>query len=318
MKPLVSVIITAYNAGGFLDTSIASALSQSLENLEVIVVDDGSTDDTPDRLKSWSDPRLRVIRQANQGIAAAYNTGIRAAQGSYIGFLDADDAWLPDKLSHHLRFLDVHPELDATFSWVRVIDGCGREVHVPRPHWRGAVSFSQLLVDFTIRTMSTVVMRRTAAVEAGLFDSRFVRCVDFEFLLRVALLRPDNFHAVPEELSLYRRHDTQRTRDWRLMRDGWNQVVASVRPRARAETARVENLAASNMHRYYASLAYENGSFRDALQLMLLAFALCPGAFLGDLRNWKMGAAVLAGLILPQHALFALERLAGFERSSHA
>src|SRR5580693_10799022 len=98
MQPLVSVVIPAYNAGAFIDGSVGSALKQSAGDLEVIVVNDGSTDDTPDRLLAWNDPRLSVITQANLGLASALNAGIRAARGTYIGFLDADDLWLPHKL----------------------------------------------------------------------------------------------------------------------------------------------------------------------------------------------------------------------------
>jgi len=142
-----------------------------------------------------------------------------------------------------------------------------------------------------------------------------VRCVDVEFLLRVALLRPNNLHAIPRVLSLYRRHDGQRTRDWRRMRDGWHQVFTSIQLRAPEQTAAVKPLASSNMHRYFASLAYENGEFADALHLIKLSYSLSPSAFLRDTRNWEMGAAALAGIALPKPLLFAIERLAGSDRS---
>jgi glycosyltransferase involved in cell wall biosynthesis len=318
MKPLVSVIIPAYNAGGFIEASAGSVLGQSFGDLEAIVVDDGSTDDTVDRLKAWTDPRLRVITQANQGTVAAYNAGIRASQGDYLGFLDADDVWLPEKLARHVRFLEEHPEIDVTFSWVRAIDGRGLPVPIACPRWRGAVSFPQLLADYMVRTMSAVVMRRAAAEEAGMFDSKFLRCVDVEFLLRAALLRPNNFHAIPEVLCLYRRHDSQRTHDWRLMRDGWEQVLRSIRLRAPAEVAGAEKLASSNMYRYFASLAYESGNFREALGLVRQSFTAYPSAFLLDGRNWKASAAVAAGVILPKRILFAFEKMAGFDRQKDA
>jgi hypothetical protein len=171
-----------------------------------------------------------------------------------------------------------------------------------------------LLSDYVIRTLSAVVMRRGAMEEVGMFDSSFVRCIDFEFLLRVSLLRPNNICAVPEVLTLYRRHHVQRTRDWRLMQEGWNQVLDSVRRRAPEQTAAMELLASSNMHRYFAALAYESGDFSDALQLIERSFALSPGIFLRDTRNWKLSAAVAAGLTLPKQALLAIERLAGFDR----
>lgn len=314
--PLVSVVIPAYNAGAFIDESVRSALNQSASDLEVIVVDDGSTDDTLDRLWTSHDPRLNVITQANQGLASALNTGIRAARGTYIGFLDADDVWLPFKLERHIQVHEERPDIDITFSWVDAIDICGKPLSIPCPRWRGTVSLAQLLADYMIRTMSAVVIRREAAEQAGGLDSSLVRCVDLEFLLRAALLRPNNICAIPEVLNLYRRHDTQRTRDWRRMSQGWNQVLASIRQRAPEATAQVQRVASSNMLRYCASLAYESGQFGEAIELVKRAFALSPAAFLRDPRNWKMSGAAIAGVTLPKRALFAIERWAGFVRSA--
>ena len=316
MKPLVSVVIPAYNAGAFIDASVDSALQQSgAVDLEVIVINDGSTDDTSKRLGSWNDPRVTVITQTNQGLASALNTGIRASQGAYIGFLDADDVWLPGKLARHLQFHQERPDIDVTFSWVSAIDGYGKPVRLPCPRWRGTVSMSQLLADYVIRTMSAVVIQREAAEQVGSFDSNLVRCVDLEFFLRAALLRPNNICVIPEVLTLYRRHDMQRTRDWRRMMQGWDQVIGSIRQRAPEAAAKVERLASSNMHRYCASLAYEGGHFGEAFELVRRGFALSPAAFLRDTRNWKMGAAAVAGVTLPERTLFAIERWAGFSRS---
>jgi glycosyltransferase involved in cell wall biosynthesis len=315
MGPLVSVLIPAWNAGAFIDASVGSALNQSSGSMEVVAVNDGSSDNTAYRLAAWKDPRLQVITQPKGGLASALNTAIRASRGVYVAFLDADDIWLPGRLASHIRFHQDHPDIDATFSWVRVIDHRGKQVRMPCPRWRGSISYAQLLSDYVIRTLSAVVMRRAAVEQAGMFDSSLVRCIDFEFLLRVSLLRPNNICAVPEVLTLYRRHHGQRTRDWRLMQQGWNQMLDSVRRRAPEQTAAMEGRARSNMQRYFAALAYESGDFGDARQLIERSFALSPGIFLSDIRNWKLTAAVAAGLTLPKRALLAVERVAGFDRS---
>jgi len=316
MTPLVSVLIPAWNAGAFIDASVGSALTQLGDSLEVIAVNDGSSDDTSDRLAAWKDARLNVITQSNGGLATALNTAILASRGFYIAFLDADDIWLPGKLARHIQFHQDHPDIDATFSWVRVIDRRGKTIRMPCPRWRGSISYPQLLSDYVVRTLSAVVMRRRAVEQAGMFDASFVRCIDFEFLLRVSLLRPNNICAVPEVLTLYRRHRVQRTRDWRLMQEGWNQVLDSVRRRAPEQTTAMEQLARSNMQRYFAALAYERGDFGDALQLIEASFAQSPAIFLRDSRNWKLSAAVAASLALPKQALLAFERVAGFDRST--
>jgi len=312
-KPVASILIAAYNAGKFIDASVASALAQSLPDLEVIVVDDGSTDDTVVRLRACPDPRLRVIVQGHQGAAHAYNAAVRAARADYIGFLDSDDIWLPQKLARHVAFLEENPGADATFSWVRMINESGDPLRIPGARWRGPISAAQLLGDFVIRTASAVVMRRRAADEAGFFESHF-DCPDLEFFLRVALLRPENTHAIPEVLTLYRRHLGQLSADLRRMQRDWERALCYMRQRAPEMTAAVERIAAGNMYRYYSWLAYESGDFREAFRMIRRSVALRPGSLLHDSRSWKMAAAAVVGLTLPNRVLFALEKLAGFER----
>jgi len=314
-RPLVSIIIPAYNAGAHIDVSIESALAQTFSSRTVIVVNDGSTDNTADRLRAWADPAVHVITQPNLGVASAVNTGIATSESEYIGFLDADDVWLPQKLTRHVQFLKDNPSVDLTFSWVRVIDAQGQRVRMPCPRWVGPISFRQLLADYTIRTMSAVVMRRSSIDEAGPVGTGFVRCMDIDFFLRVALLRPNNIHAIPEVLTLYRRHSGQHTEDWRLVRKGFEQVLASMRHRAPEDTAMVANLALSNMERYFASVAYEYGDFSEARRLARQNLASNPGIFVRDFRNWELSAACLATLLLPRRVLFALERIVGFDHS---
>lgn len=109
--PLVSVIIPTYNYGRYVGQAIDSALAQSYTNQEVVVVDDGSTDDTRDRL-AWYGDRIRVIHQENQGLSAARNTGIREARGDYVAFLDSDDSFHPRKTELQMAYLKLHPAVD--------------------------------------------------------------------------------------------------------------------------------------------------------------------------------------------------------------
>src|SRR4051812_3217208 len=106
----VSVVIATYNHGRYLREAIDSALAQTHPPLEVIVVDDGSTDDTAEILQTYGG-RIRAMRQANAGVAAARNAGLAAASGRYVGFLDSDDVWAPDKLARQLAVFDAQPAL---------------------------------------------------------------------------------------------------------------------------------------------------------------------------------------------------------------
>lgn len=126
MKPLVSIIIPTYNYGRYLRRAVDSALNQSYANVEVIVVDDGSSDDTQAILSTYGD-RIANVRQPNRGASAARNLGLARARGEYIAFLDADDAYAPDNIARKLDYLLRHPEYRWCYSNCVWVDASGRE-----------------------------------------------------------------------------------------------------------------------------------------------------------------------------------------------
>ncbi len=117
-SPLVSIVIPAYNAQNFIARSLKSALRQTYENIEVIVIDDGSTDKTGEIVRSYQDPRIKYSYQENQWLGAARNAGIRKSKGRYITFLDADDFFLPEKVQRQVDFLEKKPEYDIVYCSV--------------------------------------------------------------------------------------------------------------------------------------------------------------------------------------------------------
>jgi glycosyltransferase involved in cell wall biosynthesis len=112
----VSVIITTYNYGGFVQEAIESVLSQTVGDLQILVVDDGSTDDTPDVLARIRDPRLEIVRTPNQGMSASRNEGLSRVRGDFIAFLDADDRWTPRKLEYQLQVMSAEADMVAVFT----------------------------------------------------------------------------------------------------------------------------------------------------------------------------------------------------------
>ena len=123
-RPLVSVIVPTYNYGRFLPDALRSIANQGCSDLEIIVIDDGSTDDTPDILAHWTDPRLITVRQPNSGIIATRSVGLRLARGRYIAWLDADDMWRPTYLERQLAVLESEPEAGYSFAdFVRSVNG---------------------------------------------------------------------------------------------------------------------------------------------------------------------------------------------------
>lgn len=310
LQPLVSVLIPAFNSGGLAEAAVRSALAQSWPRLEVIVVDDGSSDGTPDRIEAMDDPRVQVHRQANAGPSAALNHALRFAQGSLIALLDHDDLWAPGKLATQIAALT--PDVDLSFTWSRMVDDAGQPTGLHSHRWPGKLSFEQMLEDFVIGNTSSVIIRREALEKAGRFDPALRLYYDMDLFLRVAALRPDNCCAVPTDLTFYRRHAQQISADWRPMQAEWRNLLlkfASASPHALA-------IGHANMTRYFAFLAYERRQYAETLQLMAECARLSPAYGVTDARNVKLLTAGLAGLMLPRWLHLWLEGLAGVRISN--
>jgi glycosyltransferase involved in cell wall biosynthesis len=201
---LVSVIIPAYNQARFLESSLQSVFTQSYSNLEIIVVDDGSTDETS-VVADRHVERIRYIRQDNQGLAGARNTGIRAANGEFIGLLDADDQWLPSYLETMVSVATSHPEAAVYYCNARAMDVNGHNLPQllggpVRPP--GTMRDSLLRANFLIP--STILARRPILLEAGLFDQSLRSCEDWDLWLR--LLPRYDFMGTSACLVRYRVH----------------------------------------------------------------------------------------------------------------
>src|SRR5262249_55984139 len=171
---------------------------------EVIVVDDGSTDDTPRVLEAYGH-RLRVIRQSNQGAGAARNTGIAAARGEYVAFLDSDDVWLPQKLERQMARFEADPDLGLVHCGAEVIDEEGRKTGYLLDGREGWVALDLLRLDREVMGPgSNIVVPRRVAEEVGGFDARLPPSEDWDFSYRIA--RRYRIGYVAEPLILYRRH----------------------------------------------------------------------------------------------------------------
>ena len=193
--PLVSVIIPAYNCAQYLPAAIASALAQTYPAVEIIVVDDGSTDETPDVLSRY--PQVISIRQNNGGLSHARNQGIARARGKYIALLDGDDIWPESKLAEQVALMEAHPEIGVLFGDARRFADNGWTEPTLFTRYRLNESFfgSEFLVLDAIKKLllmnfipvGTALVRKQCLVEAGLFDENFRRVEDWDMWLRVAL-----------------------------------------------------------------------------------------------------------------------------------
>lgn len=212
--PLVSVVVATYNMGHYLPHAVQSILAQSHGNVEVLIVDDGSTDDTPDvtaRLMA-ADARVRVHRQPNGGQAKAKNQGIELSRGDYLAFLDADDAWLPDKLEKQLPLFEGRPQVGVVYSEYQCMDGEGKPLPKPPTHLRrGKVSGELLIENFV--SFPTAVVRRGCIERLGIFDLTYGMGIDYDLWLRISAHYEFDF--VPDPTVRYRIWAGQMSKNYR-------------------------------------------------------------------------------------------------------
>ena len=297
---MISVIIPVYNVAGFVRPAVESALAQTFQDIEVIVVDDGSTDGSMEMLHDFDDPRLRVLRREHGGSAAARNAGLQLACGEFVAFLDGDDLWAPQNLERQAAFLQSHPEADASFGHSALIDEEGRSLGFKSSTCSGAVNLSQLLRTNEIGNGSCLLLRREALDHAGWFDTRLVACVDIDVWLRVASLREGNIVAIPEVLTFYRRRKGQISSDWRRMESGYLMVLERLRKVAPTIVHQEEKRSRAGRYRYYARLARESSESATAARLLMTAFCWAPFWLMGDMRTWLIAMAVVCQLMLPR------------------
>lgn len=196
--PRVSVIIPTWNRARLLGKAVDSVLSQSLSDFELIVVDDGSTDDTP-RLLDGYGAALRVIRRENRGPSAARNTGIRASSAPFLAFLDSDDRFVPEKLAIQVAAMEARPDLLISHTdeiWYRRGELLNQKKKHARPE---GFIFAQCL-PLCVVGMSTVMVRREFFDTVGLFDEELPCCEDYDLWLRAAVTLP--FLKIDEPLTV--------------------------------------------------------------------------------------------------------------------
>ena len=215
----VSVVIPTFNRAHLIEQALDSVLNQTFRDVEVIVVDDGSTDDTDAVLDRYAG-RLRVLHQDNQGPSAARNHGMATARGTYIALQDSDDLWVPDKLADQVRFLDAHPEVGFVFGDLRRFGAEGtvyeslfsrlpRFARLPRtaacPGWFVVGDdFYTYLLEETPIFGQTAVFRRAVLDQAGGFDESICLSEDWDLWLRMA--RVTRFAYTDRVVTLLRQH----------------------------------------------------------------------------------------------------------------
>ena len=243
---LVTVIVAAYNSSRTIDETLRGIRSQSHTALEILVVDDGSTDDTSAIVRRHAavDPRIRLIRQANAGVAATRNRGIAEARGLFVAPIDGDDLWAPTKIAEQVAVMHAGgPRIGLVYTWSVMIDA--ESLVTGKPHARTeagdvlqAICRSNLLGNGSAALVRTDVARAAGGFDTRLRALRAEGCEDIAFYIRVA--EQHHFGVVPKPLTGYRQLPNSMSDDGLRMYRSWALVAAEVaarNPQCRAALA---------------------------------------------------------------------------------
>lgn len=293
-QPQVSVVIPTYNCSAYLAEAVESVLAQTFRDFEVLVIDDGSTDDTAAVMRRYGPP-VRYIRQSNRGVAVARNHGIEQSRGRYVAFLDADDTWLPHKLERQLAALAEQPACRACYSAFVNVSSDRRPLGVTRSERQGSALQDLLLRGNVIGTPSTVLCERSLTLAVGGFDPLLSLGADWDMWIRLGAFT--EFFYVDEPLVWYRLHGTNMSRDATLLeRDSLRVLQKGFAMPALPESIRQRRrVAFARNYMVLAGTYFHARRYRDFLRCAARAVAL-------DLRQVSYLAA------------FPLRRLSRYQR----
>ncbi len=281
MKPLVSVIIPNYNYARFLGAAIDSVLAQTYENFEIIVVDDGSSDNTVEVVEAYGN-RIKFCPQKNQGSATARNNGVKPSSGEFIAFLDADDIWLPEKLEKQVAKLSEDEEFGLVHCGMREFDSeTDKTIH---PHLQGEegwVANDLLLFEkpVVIGGGSCLLIKREAFEAVGGFDTNFKKAnsEDWDFIYRLA--RQYKIGFVPEILVDYRNHGKNEHFNIRTMEAEVRICFEKAFNTSDKSVLKFRRKAYGNLHTELAGGYFRAGDFVQFGKHLLKGLWLTPGNY---------------------------------------
>lgn len=282
---LVSVIVPVYKVEEYIAQTIQSVLNQTYPHFELLIIDDQSSDRSVEICRQFSDPRIKIISQANRGLAGARNTGIRNANGDYLAFLDGDDLWLPEKLAQHVQHLESHPEVGVSFSRSQFIDRDGNSLGIYQMPKLKDITPQHLMCRNPIGNGSAPVIRRETlaeirftenrygTVEDFYFDDSFRQSEDIECWIRISAQTNWKIEGIPEALTLYRVNAEGLSANILKQLDSWEQVIAKHRQYLPELVSQWEKPARAYQMRYLARRAVRLKDGAMAVKLVNRALA---------------------------------------------
>lgn len=270
-SPLVSVIIPAFNAAQSIQNTLQSVLTQTYQNLEVLVVDDGSTDDTSNvvRQVAKQDARVKLLCQPNSGVALARNLAIAHAKGEFIAPIDADDIWYPDNIQKQVECLcKSEPTVGLVYSWSVDIDESNALLGTFRAADIQGNVYATLICHNFLGNASATMIRRSCLDQIGGYDHTFrlrnaQGCEDWDLYLRIA--SQYEFRVVPEFLVGYRRRTVSMSCDYSQMARSHNLIMQKVQQQKKYIPQFLFQLSSSNLYGYFAYQSCRHQDHRTTL-----------------------------------------------------
>lgn len=285
-NPGVTVIMPAYKAMETIAESIRSVQSQTLRNWELIIVDDGSPDETAKTAiaAAGNDERISVIQRSNRGPSAARNHGAGLARAGILAFLDADDLWAPHRLEGMSRALVEKPDAGIVFSRTRFFDADTLQPGTLTDH-RPILSAADLFAENAVCSTSNIVCRKAVFDQTDGFNPDLAYAEDQDWLLRVALGTDWKIIGLDKEWFFYRSSDASQSADLEKMRLGWLRMVNAAHSAFPETAPKAARLAYGPIHRQLARRALRLARPAEAFRFLCLAVRYNPGLFLRQPRR---------------------------------
>jgi len=297
MNCILSIIIPAYNVERFISAAIQSALGQTLHNIEVIVINDGSTDGTLKEINSINDARLSVITKQNSGLSATRNGGIKVSKGKYVGFLDGDDMWLPEKANLHISILEKNPSIGITYNYHAYIDEVGNytgQFLITKNH-------QPTIIDLLTRNCITsdAIVRKECFIAAGLFDESLTSCEDWEMWVRIYHKTHYRARLIPKVLTCYRTRSSSLTMDFEVFLFNSKKVIGKFESGIPFFTEHLRRRALAENYRIASRKSLSVGKLDISARYILKAMRCCPSILFKDIRAFGTFALIMLETFVP-------------------
>jgi glycosyltransferase involved in cell wall biosynthesis len=264
--PQISIIIPTYNSEKTIKETIASVQQQSFTDWELIIIDDGSQDNTVDVIQTIVEPRMKLFVYENGGVGMARNRGIARATGEFIAFLDADDLWTTDKLELQIKALKQNPQAKVAYSWTKIIDENGKFLFTDATLSYQRNVYQYLLLTNFLSSGSNILIRRDALKVVTGFNPNLPYAADWDFYLRLA--RNFNFVVVPKYQILYRQSGNSMSSKIEELKQESLQILEQAFQAAPEDLLYLRRQSQSIIYLYCADLYRQKINFNDKISLI--------------------------------------------------